>query len=135
MKIVLDGFGGDNAPQEIVKGAVEALKVFSDLEIIITGKEEAIKEELKALNYTGEKITILNATEVIDCNEQPTVAVRSKKDSSLVVGLDYIKEATENGINDIAGFVSAGSTGSSSSASFAAFSEDPSISLSSLTAS
>lgn len=111
MKIVLDGFGGDNAPKEIVKGAVSAVNAFSDLEIVITGREELIKQELLEAGYTGNKITILNATEVIDCNEQPTLAVRSKKDSSLVVGLDYIKNAEENNIDDIAGFVSAGSTG------------------------
>lgn len=111
MKIVVDGFGGDNAPREIVAGAVSAVNTFNDVEIVISGKEDRIKEELNHFGYTGEKIKILNATEVIDCNEQPTVAVRAKKDSSLVVGLDYIKNAEENGITDIAGFVSAGSTG------------------------
>ena len=111
MKIVLDGFGGDNAPKEIIKGAVMAVNSFSDLEIIISGREDVINAEIKELGYNGEKISVLNANEVIDCNEQPTVAIRSKKDSSLVVGLDYIKNAEENNISDVAGFVSAGSTG------------------------
>lgn len=111
MKIVVDGFGGDNAPREIVGGCILATEKFDDVEIVLTGMEDKLKSELNYFNYKGDKITLVNATEVIDCNEQPTLAIRSKKDSSLVVGLDYIDKASENGIDDIAGFVSAGSTG------------------------
>ena len=109
MKIVLDGFGGDNAPREIVGGAITAVNVYDDTEIIITGKEDQLKAELEHFGYMGDKISILPASEVIDCNEQPTVAIRQKKDSSLVVGLNYIKEHDDD--TEIAGFVSAGSTG------------------------
>jgi len=109
MKIILDGFGGDNAPREIVGGAITAVNVYDDTEIILTGKEDVLKAELEYFGYKGDKITILPASEVIDCNEQPTVAIRTKKDSSLVVGLNYIKEHDDD--SEIAGFVSAGSTG------------------------
>ena len=109
MKIILDGFGGDNAPREVVGGAITAVKAFDDTEIIITGKEDLLQAELDHFGYKGDKISILPASEVIDCNEQPTVAIRQKKDSSLVVGLNYIKEHDED--TEIAGFVSAGSTG------------------------
>lgn len=109
MKIILDGFGGDNAPREIVGGAITAVNVYDDTEIILTGKEDVLKAELEYFGYKGDKITILPASEVIDCNEQPTVAIRTKKDSSLVVGLNYIKEHDND--SEIAGFVSAGSTG------------------------
>ena len=111
MKIVVDGFGGDNAPKEIVAGCILATEEFSDVEIVLTGKEDVLKTELDNLGYNGDRIQIINATEVIDCNEQPTLAIRSKKDSSLVVGLDYVDKSKENGIEDVAGFVSAGSTG------------------------
>lgn len=111
MKIVVDGFGGDNSPREVVGGCILATEKFDDVEIVLTGMEDRLKEELAHFNYSGDKITIVNATEIIDCNEQPTLAIRTKKDSSLVVGLDYIDKASENGIDDIAGFVSAGSTG------------------------
>lgn len=109
MKIVVDGFGGDNAPKEIVKGCIDSINLFDDIDIVITGNEEVLKSELKSLGYNGERITIVNATEVIDCNETPTLAIRQKKDSSLVVGFDYITNASDD--EEIAGIVSAGSTG------------------------
>lgn len=109
MKIVLDGFGGDNAPTEVVKGAILAVTRFDDLEIILVGNEDILKPELQKNGYSGDKITILNATEVITNNESPTLAIRQKKDSSLVVGFDYINKNSAD--DQIAGFVSAGSTG------------------------
>lgn len=109
MKIILDGHGGDNAPRAEVEGAIKAVTEFDDVEIVITGKEKELKGELEYFNYTGNKISILPATEVITCEDQPTVAIRTKKDSSLVVALNHIKENDED--KDIAGFVSAGSTG------------------------
>lgn len=108
MKIVLDGYGGDKSPSEVVAGAVLAVQKFNDVEIILTGKEDELKNLLAENKYTGDRITVLNATEVITNNDAPTVAIRQKKDSSLVVGIDYINN-NEN--EDIAGLVSAGSTG------------------------
>jgi len=106
MKIIIDAFGGDNAPVEIVKGAITSVNLIEDVSIILVGKETEIKKVLEEYNYKGDKIEILNAETVITNDESPTMAIRSKKDSSLVVGLNKLKES-----DDIAGFISAGSTG------------------------
>ena len=104
MRIILDGMGGDNAPGAIVEGAVLASKVI-DHGIVIIGQEELINQELKKYKYNHDKITVADAREVITNDEAPVRAVRSKKDSSIVKGIDMVK----NGEGDI--FISAGSTG------------------------
>ena len=104
MRIILDGMGGDNAPEEIVKGAVEAAKEIED-EIIIVGKPDAIEKQLKKCKYKGEQISVVPAQEVITMEDSPVKAIRHKKDSSLVVGLNMLKD----GEGDM--FVSAGNTG------------------------
>ena len=104
MKIAVDGYGGDNAPKEIVKGVVDALRVDPELEIVLTGKTE----ELSALtggDTFGGRLTIRQADDVISCEEVPTVAIRMKKNSSLVVALDLVASGEADGL------VSAGSTG------------------------
>ncbi len=104
MRIILDGMGGDNAPEEIVKGAVEASKLIED-EIIIVGQEDLIMQELSKHKYDENKISIVHASEVIENDDTPVRAVRRKKDSSMVVGINMIK----NGEGDL--FISAGNTG------------------------
>ena len=104
MRIILDGMGGDNAPEEIVKGAVEAAKEIED-EIIIVGKPDAIEKQLKKCKYKGEQISVVPAQEVITMEDSPVKAIRHKRDSSLVVGLNMLKD----GEGDM--FVSAGNTG------------------------
>ena len=104
-KVALDAMGGDNAPGEIVKGAVEAVAKESSIHVFLVGKEEILKEELKKNNYTGNQIEIVNATEVIETAEPPVNAIRRKKDSSMVVGLKMVKEGKADG------FVTAGSSG------------------------
>ncbi|MEF9922503.1 MAG: phosphate acyltransferase PlsX [Anaerovoracaceae bacterium] len=104
MRIILDGMGGDNAPGEIVKGAVLASKNIEH-KIVIIGNEDNINSELNKHEYNQEKITVINATEQINNEEAPVKAVRTKKDSSIVKGLNMIKA----GEGDV--FVSAGSTG------------------------
>lgn len=104
MKIILDGMGGDNAPEEIVKGAVAAAKEIPD-EILIVGQPDAIEKQLKKCKYKGEQISIVPASEVITMEDSPVKAIRHKKDSSLVVGLNMLKD----GKGDM--FVSAGNTG------------------------
>lgn len=104
MKIILDGMGGDNAPEEIVKGAVEASQLISD-EIVIVGQEDLIKQELGKYKFDEDKISIVHASEVIENEDTPVRAVRRKKDSSMVVGINMIK----NGEGDL--FISAGNTG------------------------
>lgn len=105
-KIVVDAFGGDNAPAEIVKGAIKAIEEKEGFGVLLVGKEEEISAILKENNCTSDRIEILNATEVITNDDAPTSAIRSKKDSSLVRGLETLKEK-----EDCVGFVSAGSTG------------------------
>ncbi len=104
MKIILDGMGGDNAPFSVVEGAVLASRQ-TQHHICIIGQEELIIPELKKYKYESEKISVINATQVISNDDAPVRAVRSKKDSSLVKGINMVK----NGEGDI--FISAGSTG------------------------
>ena len=104
MRIIIDGMGGDNAPMEIVKGAVEAAKEI-DHEIYIVGKEDLINEELSKYKYDKNQIKVVHASEVIENDDSPVKAIRRKKDSSMVVGLNMIK----NGEGDL--WVSAGNTG------------------------
>lgn len=104
MRVALDAMGGDLAPVEIVKGAAEAAKEL-DAVIKLVGKEEDINRELAKYEYPKERIEIVQADEVIGTDESPTMAIRRKKNSSIVVGLNLVK----NGEADA--FVSAGSTG------------------------
>lgn len=104
MNIMIDGMGGDHAPEEIVKGAVQAAKEISGT-VFIIGREERINECLQALNWKGDNIEVVNATEVISNNESPAMAVRKKKDSSISKGMRMLKEGK------VDAFISGGSTG------------------------
>lgn len=104
MNIMIDGMGGDHAPEEIVKGAVQAAKEISST-VSIIGQEERINECLQALNWNGDNIEVVNATEVISNNESPAMAVRKKKDSSISKGMRMLKEG------EVDAFISGGSTG------------------------
>jgi len=106
VKIVLDAFGGDFAPIETVAGAIQAINNNKEIHVVLSGKEDAIKQELSKYSYDENQISIINATEVIDNNESATVAIRTKKDSSLVRAFDYAKDN-----DDVVGVISAGSTG------------------------
>lgn len=104
-KVALDAMGGDNAPGEIVKGAISAVAKEKNIFVYLVGKEDILKEELEKHHYTGEQIEIVNATEVIETAEAPVNAIRRKKDSSMVVGLKLVKEEKADA------FVTAGSSG------------------------
>ncbi|MBQ7307627.1 MAG: phosphate acyltransferase PlsX [Clostridia bacterium] len=104
--VVLDAYGGDNAPVETVKGAVMALNQEKDLKIIITGNEEEILKELQNYKYDKDRLEIVHTSEVITCNDVPTMSIKQKKDSSLVVAFKLLRER-----QDIVALVSAGSTG------------------------
>jgi len=104
MKIALDGYGGDHAPSEVVKGAIAALESNPALEILLTGKEGELRHLIGDNTFDG-RLTIKDAPSVIGCEETPTVAIRTKKDSSLVVALDAVASGEADGL------VSAGSTG------------------------
>lgn len=104
MRIVIDGMGGDHAPAEIVKGVVAAAEEIGD-ELFIVGEPDAIEKQLKKCKYEGDQIHVVPAHEVITMHDSPVKAIRHKKDSSLVVGLNMLKK----GEGDM--FVSAGNTG------------------------
>mgnify|MGYP002556925816 CR=1 FL=1 len=104
-RVALDAMGGDNAPREIVKGAVEAVRKRKDIKVLLTGKEDVIRKELSAYTYPEEQIEIVNATEVIETAEPPVKAIRGKKDSSIVVAMKMVKKGEADA------FVSAGSSG------------------------
>ena len=106
MKFVIDAFGGDNAPKEIVRGAVTSVNLLDDVSIVLSGDKNKIEAELKEIGYAGDKIEIIDAPEVIGFNESPTMAIRQKKNSSLVAGLTALKER-----DDLDAFISLGSTG------------------------
>ena len=106
MKIIIDAFGGDNAPVEIVKGAITAVNLIDDISIILTGDKDRIQSVLDEYGYKGDKIEIIHAPDIITNDESPTSAIRTKKESSLVVGFNTLKN-TEDAI----GLISAGSTG------------------------
>lgn len=103
--IALDAMGGDYAPKETVKGAVEAINEHPEIKVILVGKENEITDELSQYTYNDENIEVVNATEVIDMGEVPTKAIREKKDSSLVVAMKLVRDDKADAV------VSAGSTG------------------------
>jgi len=105
MKIYVDAMGGDNAPQAIVEGAISAIKEYDLNNLILVGQKKAIENELSKYGDLSKKVQILSASDVIGFDEEPVEAIRTKKDSSLVVALDAMK-----GDQD-AVLISAGSTG------------------------
>ena len=105
VNVAVDAMGGDNAPAEIVKGAVEAVNADKRVKVFLVGKEPVIREELKAYSYDAEQLEVVHAEEVIETAEPPVMAIRRKKDSSIVKAMYMVK----NGECDA--FVSAGSTG------------------------
>lgn len=105
VKVVLDAMGGDNAPQAAVQGAVDAINEREDIELILVGMEDQIQAELAKYTYDEKRISTVHASQVIGFDEAPVMAVRKKKDSSIVVGLNIVKRGEADA------FVSAGSTG------------------------
>lgn len=105
VNVAVDGMGGDNAPLEIVKGAVEAVNESSHVKVFITGQPDKINSELAKYTYNKEQVEVVPASEVIDMAEPPVMAIRTKKDSSLVKALNLVKEGSCDA------YVSAGSTG------------------------
>ena len=103
--IVVDAMGGDNAPGEIIKGAVLAVQEKKDIKVVLTGNEDVILKGLSEYNYDKERIIVVHAPDIITNCEPPVMAIRRKKNSSIVVALNMVK----NGEADA--FVSAGSTG------------------------
>ncbi|MBO6062087.1 MAG: phosphate acyltransferase PlsX [Clostridia bacterium] len=105
MKLVIDAFGGDNAPGAVIEGVCRALESWDDFDVILTGDEEKIKAELEKYPHDGKRVSIVHAPDVIGCDEQPTVAVKRKKDSSIVAAMNIMASPEADCL------ISAGSTG------------------------
>lgn len=105
VNVAVDAMGGDNAPMEIVKGAVEAINQDKRVKVYLVGREADIKQELQKYTYDAARLEIVHAQEVIETAEPPVNAIRKKKDSSIVKGMQLVKEGTCDA------FVSAGSSG------------------------
>ena len=104
-RVALDAMGGDNAPVEMVKGAVDAIHRRNDIKVFLVGQEEVIQKELEKYAYEKDQIEVVNATEVIETAEPPVMAIRKKKDSSIVVAMNMVKRGEADA------FVSAGNSG------------------------
>ena len=105
MKISVDAMGGDNAPRSVVEGCISALERGSDFTIQLVGDQNIVEPMLKEFGYTGKRIELIHATQVIDGTDIPTKAIKEKKDSSIVVGLNLLKEKKTDS------FLSCGNTG------------------------
>lgn len=104
-RVALDAMGGDNAPDEIIKGAMQAIEKRKDIKIFLVGKEDIITKCLSDYQYNREQVKVVDAQEVIEMAEPPVMAIRRKKESSLVKALNLVKKGEADA------FVSAGSTG------------------------
>ncbi len=105
VNVAVDAMGGDNAPKEIIKGAIEAINENKKVKVYLVGKEDVMKAELAGYTYDAEQVELVHAEEVIETAEPPVMAIRKKKDSSLVKALNLVKDGTCDA------YVSAGSTG------------------------
>jgi len=105
IRVAVDAMGGDNAPGEIVKGAVDAVSRKKDIQVLLVGREDAVGEELKKFSYPKDQIRVVPASEVIETEEPPVNAIRRKKDSSIVVAMNLVKSGEADA------FVSAGNSG------------------------
>ncbi|MBI5420381.1 MAG: phosphate acyltransferase PlsX [Deltaproteobacteria bacterium] len=104
MKIAVDAMGGDHAPREVILGAVQAAAE-PDLSILLVGREELLRDELRSLGNAGDRVEVVHASEVVEMCEIPGVAIRKKKHSSIRVGLNLVAEGK------VSSFVSAGNSG------------------------
>ena len=104
MKILIDGMGGDYAPEEIVKGTVLAANEINE-DVAIIGDKKIINKLLAKNHWKGNNIEVINATEVISNDESPAMAIKKKKDSTIVKGMNLLKEGK------VDAFISGGSTG------------------------
>ena len=105
IRIAADAMGGDNAPQEIVKGVIAAVNSRKDISVILVGRQKEIEACLKGESWPDGTIRIVNAEDVIETNDHPVEAIRRKKDSSMVRALQLVKNAEADA------FISAGNSG------------------------
>ena len=105
MKIIVDAFGGDNAPVEILKGCSAAINDHSDLELIVTGPEDKIKKAAEENDIDISKLTIVHCDEILTMEDHATDVVKKKKNSSMAVGLKMVADGKADA------FLSAGNSG------------------------
>ena len=105
VKVAVDAMGGDNAPQELVKGAIDAVTMRDGIKVFLVGQEAVVREELAKYTYPEGRIEVVDAPEVIETAEPPVMAIRRKKQSSIVIGMNMVKQGQADA------FVSAGSSG------------------------
>lgn len=105
VKVAVDAHGGDNAPKEVVRGVIAALKENDNLKVFLVGVDELINKELEGQTYDKDRLEIVNASEIIQMAEPPVAAIRKKKNSSIVVGLQMVRDKKADA------FLSCGSTG------------------------
>ncbi|MBE5874288.1 MAG: phosphate acyltransferase PlsX [Lachnospiraceae bacterium] len=105
VNVAVDAMGGDNAPLEIVKGAIEAVNEDKRVKVFLVGKEDVVQKELKKYTFDASQIEIVHASEIIETAEPPVMAIRKKKDSSIVKCMNLVKDGMCDAL------VSAGSTG------------------------
>ncbi|MDD3839651.1 MAG: phosphate acyltransferase PlsX [Clostridia bacterium] len=112
MKIAVDAMGGDRGPEVTVKGCIDAVNEYKDAEIVLVGSQKAIEGYMEKFGYTGSRIQIYNATQQILNEDEPVRGIKTKKDSSMVKGLEMLKRGEVNA------FISAGNTGALLAGSF-----------------
>ena len=105
VNVAVDAMGGDNAPGEVVKGSVEAVNADKRIKVFLIGQEPLVRKELEKYTFDPERLEVIHTSEVIETGEPPVMAIRKKKDSSIVKGMYMVKEGECDAI------VSAGSTG------------------------
>ena len=105
MKILIDAMGGDNAPDAIVNGSIDAVRAYEDLDLVLIGDADQINKILDRRKFSSPRITIIHSKEIITNDDIPTKAIKRKKNSSMVVGFNMLKEKQ----GDV--FISAGNTG------------------------
>lgn len=105
IRVAVDAMGGDYAPAEMVKGVIDAVTLRQDIKVYLVGRKDAVEKELKKRSYSGSQIEVIHAEEVIETAEPPVMAIRKKKQSSIVMGMNMVKEKKADA------FVSAGSSG------------------------
>ena len=105
VKVALDAHGGDNAPDVVIDGAINALKESDNLKIYLVGVKDMITPKLETLSYDKERLEIVEASEIISMAEPPVAAIRKKKKSSIVLGMQMVRDKEADA------FVSCGSTG------------------------
>ena len=105
VRVAVDAMGGDNAPEAVVQGVVDALNASKEIEVLLVGDQKTVEKCLAGAQYDKERLQVIHASEVITNNEAPTVAIKKKKDSSIVVSQRLVREGKADA------FVSAGSTG------------------------